>query len=72
MSKIWKVGSKQDTLFYVAAAPNWETAAKLVESMTGPMNPNQRVIQELPEAPPGYKLSGQIPCLMEEDPDYDG
>ena len=72
MSKIFKVGSKQDTLVYYAAAPNREMAIHLVEQWTGPMNPSNRVVVEVPVPPPGYKLTGQIPCLMEEDPEYDG
>lgn len=72
MSKFWKIGSKQDSLFYYAAAPNRETAVALVEKMTGPMNPNQRVVQELPDKPDGYLLTEDIPCLLEEDPEYDG
>ena len=47
MSKMWKVGSKQDSLSYYAAAPNRETAIKLAEALTGPMNPGQVVCSEL-------------------------
>lgn len=72
MSKFWKIGSRVDTLSYYAAAPNRETAVKLVERMTGPMNPNAVIAKELQDPPEGYKLSGTIPCLMEEDPEYEG
>jgi len=72
MSKIFKVGSKQDTLAYYVAAPNRETAIHLVEKWTGPQNPAVRVVVELPAPPDGYKLTGAIPCLLEEDPDYEG
>ena len=72
MSKFFQVGSRQDSLSYIAAAPNRETAIKLVEAMTGPMNPAAVLCKELSTYPPGYKLTGQIPCLMEEDPEYDG
>lgn len=72
MSKYWQVGSKQDTLYYYVAAPNRETAISLVERMTGPQNPNNRVIKELPMVPAGYKLIEQVPCILEEDPDYEG
>ena len=70
--KIWKVGTKQDSLSYYAMAPNRETAVHLVEKMTGPMNPSSRVVTELPRRPEGYKLTDQAPCLLEEDPDYEG
>lgn len=72
MSKFFKIGSKQDTLAYYVAAPNRETAISIVEKWTGPQNPNNRLVQELPAPPEGYKLTGQIPCLLEEDPDYEG
>jgi hypothetical protein len=69
MSKFWKIGSRQDSLFYYAYAPNRETAIKLAEAFTGPMNPNNRVTVELPAMPAGYKLGGQVPCILEEDPE---
>lgn len=72
MSKFWKVTSPPNELAYYASAPNKETAVKLVEGMTGPMNPNSVVLKELTELPPGYMLSGPIPCLLDEDPDYEG
>jgi hypothetical protein len=70
MSKIWKIGSKDDTLSYYVAALNRETAAKVVQDMVGPLK--HGTIQELPETPAGYKLDGQIPCILVEDPDYEG
>jgi len=72
VSKIFKVGSKADSLFYYVAAPNRDTAIHLVEKMTGPQNPSQRVVVELLERPPGYLQSDLPPCILEEDPEYDG
>lgn len=69
MSKFWRIGSKGDTLAYTVAAPNWETANAIVERLVGPQNPSNRTIKELPSMPPGYKLSGSPPCLLEEDPE---
>jgi len=71
MSKFFKIGTLEDTLQLYAAAPDRNTAIRLAEALTGPMNPSRVKVAEIPAPPPGYKLTGQIPCLMEEDPDYD-
>lgn len=72
MSKFFKVGSKDDSLFYYVAAANRDTAIHTAEKLSGPMNPNRRVVTELPEMPKGYLLGDQLPCILEEDPEYDG
>lgn len=72
MSKFWKIGTPQDTLGYYVAAIDRQSAIKVVEALTGPQNPSVIRVAELPDKPAGYKLSGQIPCFLEEDPDYDG
>jgi hypothetical protein len=70
MSKIWKIGSDVDTLSYIVAAPNRETAVATLERLTGPQNPARRRVTELPGVPPGYIAAES--GLLEEDPEYDG
>lgn len=70
MSKFWKIGSKDDSLYYYAAAPNRDMAIKVVTDMVGPLK--HGTIFELGGLPDGYMLDGQIPCLVVEDPEYEG
>jgi hypothetical protein len=54
MSKYWKIGNSDDTLWWFAYAPNKEMAVKVVEDLMGPQNPARRIIHELPSCPAGY------------------
>jgi hypothetical protein len=49
--KYWSIGSRSDTLQLTIYAPSKESAIKLAETLTGPQNPNQRVVHELPRLP---------------------
>lgn len=70
MSNIWKIGSKDDSLAYYVAATTRDSAISEVQKITGPLK--HGTIRQLPETPPGYMLTGPIPCILEEDPEYDG
>jgi len=70
MTKYWKVGTKEDSLFYYAVAPNRNVAIRLVEQIVGPFNPSRVLCTELPQAPRGYKVTGDASqSVMDEDPD---
>jgi hypothetical protein len=70
MSNFWKIGSKEDTLCYYVAALTREQAITEVQKLTGPLK--HGTIQQVPERPKGYVLTGQVPCILDEDPEYDG
>lgn len=70
--KFFRIGSKVDSLSYYVAALNRDQAIATVERITGPQNPNQRVVTELSQMPDGYKLSEAVPCILEEDPEWEG
>jgi hypothetical protein len=67
--KYWKVGTKEDSLFYYAVAPNRNVAIRLVEQIVGPFNPSRVLCTELPQAPKGYLQNPATQYVMEEDPD---
>lgn len=69
--KFFSIRSRDDSLAYYVVAINEQQAVKTVESLTGPMNPAHRKVVELPEAPKGYVFTDQIPCILEEDTEYD-
>jgi hypothetical protein len=66
MSKFFRVGNRVDTLAYYVLAPNRETAIKVVEDLTGPMNPSRAVVTELSECPEGYTAAGEEPQILME------
>jgi|GEM_PF-2235637 len=70
MIKYWKVGTKDDTISYYAVAPNRNVAIRLVEQISGPFNPSRVLCTELPQAPRGYKITGDVSqSVLDEDPD---
>jgi hypothetical protein len=73
MTKYWKVGTKEDRLSYYVVAPNRNVAIRLVEQIVGPFNPSRVLCTELPQAPRGYNITGDLSqSVLEEDPDYEG
>ena len=71
MSKYYSISTREDALRYFVFAPTPEVALKVVENLTGPMNPSGRIITLLPVCPAGYAPveAGSPPQFLEEAPD---